>query len=465
MQSTFRKVLFWLHLGSGVVAGLVIALMSLTGVAIAFEHQLLEWAERDARRVTVPAPDAPRLSADELLARVRAARPEAQPSAVTVYPEPGAAVTVALGRAGSVYVNPYTGEVRDGGAKGWRDFFRLMEDLHRWLAASGDSRAVGRAVTGVCNAAFLFLAVSGLYLWWPRKWTLRAMRPSLWFRSGLKGKARDWNWHNVIGFWSLPVLIVLTASGMVISYRWASDLVFKVTGNEPPASQGPPGQQAVKVPAPPPGTARLGIEALFTEARKSVPAWESVTVRLGGAQRGGAPQGAQGARGQGPQAAQGSQATSAPQAEQGAQAQGPQGTQATQSQPGAAGQGAQSAPGPREGGREGGADALTFSIREQGGWPLFASTQLSLDPFTGGVVRKEGFADYNSGRKLRTWLRFLHTGEALGWPGQLVAAIASLGGAVLVWTGFALAWRRFFPRRKAAVSRPEPTSAQPEPSP
>ncbi|MBZ4417241.1 PepSY domain-containing protein [Myxococcus sp. RHST-1-4] len=398
-----RKVLFWVHLVAGVAAGLVIALMSLTGVAIAFEAQVLEWAERDARHVQAPAPDAARLSVDELVARVRAARPEAQPSGVTVYPGPDAAVLVSLGREGLAYVNPYTGEVREGGARGWRSFFGFMENLHRWLAAQGDGRAVGRAITGAGNAAFLFLAVSGLYLWWPRKWTRRAMRPSLWFRRGLKGKARDWNWHNVIGFWSLPVLIVLTASGMVISYKWASDLVFTVTGNPPPATQGPPGQSAVKLPTPPPpGTERLGLDALFAEASKGTPAWKSVSLRLGGGQRPGEPQGAR--------------ASPAP-------------------------------------------EALTFTVREQGAWPLFASTQVSLNPFTGEQVKQEGYADYNSGRKLRTWLRFLHTGEALGWLGQLAAAVASLGGVFLVWTGFALAWRRFFPRRHAA---PRP-SARAEP--
>ncbi len=397
MTSTFRKIIFWVHLVAGLVAGLVIAVMSVTGVAIAFEPQLLEWAERDARRVQVPAPAPARLSVDDLLARVRAARPDAQPSGVTVYPEPGAAVLVNLGRERLVYVNPYTGEVRDGGAQGGRDFFHVMEELHRWLAASGDNRAVGKALTGASNAVFLFLALSGLYLWWPRKWNLRAMRPSLWFRRGLKGKARDWNWHNVIGFWSLPVLIVLTASGMVISYRWASDLVFKVTGHAPPTNQGPPGQSAVKLPAPPPGTERLGLEALFAEARNATPGWKSVSLRLGGAPR------------------------------------------------------------------PGGAEALTFTVREQGAWPLFASTQVSLNPFTGEVAKQEGYAGYNSGRKLRTWLRFLHTGEALGWPGQLVAAIASLGGGFLVWTGFALAWRRFFPRRHASTAaREEPASVRPE---
>jgi uncharacterized iron-regulated membrane protein len=409
MSINLSKIIFWPHLVSGVIAGLVIAIMSLTGAAIAFESEIVAWADSEARRVLVPAPDAPRLSVDELLARVKAARPKAQPSGVTVYPEPDAAVLVLTGRSEGVYVNPYTGEVREQGAQGWRSFFHVMEEWHRWLGAQGDNRPVGKAITGVANAAFLFLAISGLYLWWPRKWTLRAMRPTLWFRRGLKGKARDFNWHNTIGFWSLPVLIVLTVTGMVISYKWASDLVFKVTGNEPPAAQGPAATPPVKVPTPPEGAKPIGLEPLFAEARKQVPAWETITVRLGGGARPNAPQGAQ------------------------AQAPGPQ--------------------------------ALTFAIREQGAWPLFATAQVSMDPFTGQVLRRETFADYNLGRKARSWMRFLHTGEALGWIGQFLAAIASLGGVLLVWTGFALSWRRFFPRRRpstTATVEPEAAPAQSE---
>jgi uncharacterized iron-regulated membrane protein len=381
MSLPFRKLLFWLHLASGVIAGVIIGMMSLTGVALAFEHQVIDLAGREARQVHVPAPDAPRLPVEELLARVRTARPEEKPTGVTVYPEPTSAVLVSTGRTSGAYVNPYTGEVRALGAQGWRAFFRRMMEWHRWLGAKDDQRATGRAITGVCNAAFLFLGLSGLYLWWPRKWTWRTVRPSLWFRGGLRGKARDWNWHNVIGFWALPVLIVLTASGMVISYKWASDLLFTLTGNTPPAASGPAAPPTIKVPEPPPGTQPLPLDALFTEARKQAPAWESISVRLGG-------------------------------------------------------EGAQ-----------------TFSLREAERWPLFASVQVSLDPFTGQVLRRETFADYNLGRQLRSWMRFLHTGEALGWPGQLIAALASLGGVFLVWTGFALAWRRLsplLPRRKKA---------------
>ncbi|WNZ58636.1 PepSY domain-containing protein [Myxococcus sp. MxC21-1] len=59
-------------------------------------------------------------------------------------------------------------------------------------------------------------------------------------------------------------------------------------------------------------------------------------------------------------------------------------------------------------------------------------------------------------------LRFLHTGEALGLLGQLVAAIASLGGVFLVYTGFALSWRRFFSRRRTNTEPREEAAAQTE---
>ncbi len=66
---------------------------------------------------------------------------------------------------------------------------------------------------------------------------MRRFKPILWFRRGLKGKARDFNWHNTIGFWTSLVLIVLTATAVVMSYQWANNLLYRATGNEPPQQQ------------------------------------------------------------------------------------------------------------------------------------------------------------------------------------------------------------------------------------
>ena len=65
-------------------------------------------------------------------------------------------------------------------------------------------------------------------------------------------------------------------------------------------------------------------------------------------------------------------------------------------------------------------------------------------PFTGALLRQDGYADLSAARKARAWTRYLHTGEALGPLAQVLAGLASLGGLFLVYTGFALTWRRFF---------------------
>jgi uncharacterized iron-regulated membrane protein len=96
---------------------------------------------------------------------------------------------------------------------------------------------------------------------------------------------------------------------------------------------------------------------------------------------------------------------------------------------------------------------FAFTIDEgNGGQPQKRST-LSLDGSTGAVVRWEPFSSLSAGRRLRSYLRFAHTGEVLGLFGQTVAGLVSAGAAVLVWTGFALAWRRLWAwrRRRSAV--------------
>lgn len=448
-----RKTFFWLHLIAGLIAGLSIGIMCFTGAALAFEKEIVAWSERDARRIEVPKNDAVRLSLAELTERVRAFEPEARPQAITVSADPKDAVAFSLGRDNTVYANPYTGEVRRPASK-VHDFMHVMVELHRWLALGDEQRAIGKAINGACNLAFFFLAVSGLYLWWPRSWSVRSVKALALFNWRLTGKARDFNWHNSIGLWSAPVLIVLTLTALPISYRWASNAIYRIAGEEPPAQQGPgaPSGPALEVTRPSPDARPLSQDALLKLALRAAPDAESFTLRLSTPQRGGpggqqrpAGSGASGVAAQRPDAPRENNArdSAAPAREPGAQR------------------------GPREasaGGREGGGErrgpqAFTIAVREPGAWPRTATTTLSLNPFTGEVLRRETHADLSTARQIRTWTRFLHTGEALGFWGQLVAGLACVGGCVLVYTGFALSWRRFFPGRKSPPTS-APASAQ-----
>lgn len=86
-----------------------------------------------------------------------------------------------------------------------------------------------------------------------------------------------------------------------------------------------------------------------------------------------------------------------------------------------------------------------------GGQPNHRTT-VTVDRASAQVIRRETFADLSPGRRLRSWLRFAHTGEIYGLPGQTVAGLVSAGGAVLVYTGIALAVRRAWASRRRVTA-------------
>lgn len=379
-----RRVIFWCHLTTGVIAGIVILIMAVTGVLLAYERQITNWADTRNYRNEPPTAGTTHLSIETLLAKLGESQPDASPSTITLRSDPTmpAAVGVAGGR--NVFMNPYTGEVLGSGSQGVRDFFRAVTDLHRWLGAQGDNRAVARAVTGACNLGFLFMVASGFYLWWPRKWAWSQVRSVIWFKGNLSGKARDFNWHNAIGFWSFVPLFVVVLSAVVISYTWASNLVYHIAGETPPAPRAAPAQanQGQR------GDAQLnnnsasgtsvesrfaGINLLWERAERQVSGWQYISLRL-------------------------PSSIDAP---------------------------------------------LAFTIDQGNGGQPQKRGQLTLNRASSEVMQWEPFSSYTTGRKARSILRFAHTGEVAGIVGQTLAAIASAGGAVLVWTGLALSLRRF----------------------
>ena len=212
----------------------------------------------------------------------------------------------------------------------------------------------------------------------------------MWFKGGLRGKARDFNWHNTIGFWSAIPLAIVVGGGVVISYPWATALVYRAYGEAPPAPA-----RAGAVPA---GGERAGgtggreradgsgrqaeridgadLETLIGAAAVRMPEWKTISVPLRTSPR----------------------------------------------------------------------VALAIDSGD-GGQPQKRAT-LTLDRQTGTEIRWEPYSSQSPGRRARTWLRFAHTGEVYGLAGQTVAGLVSAGGAVLVWTGIALALRRFSAWRK-----------------
>src|SRR5262245_48617873 len=122
----FRKIIFWCHLPVGVIAGLVVLTMSVTGALLAYERQIESWADTRSYRVAPPAPEASRLSAETLLGKVREARPELTPATVTLRAAPTAPAAIGLSGDRVVYADPFTGQVLGEGCQKTRSFFRTV---------------------------------------------------------------------------------------------------------------------------------------------------------------------------------------------------------------------------------------------------------------------------------------------------------------------------------------------------
>jgi uncharacterized iron-regulated membrane protein len=335
-----------------------------------------------------------------LLARVAEQRPHATPTAITVRSEAAAPAAIVLGQT-TVYQDAYTGRVLGEPSTAVR---RLMSELrawHRWLAMDGERRAIGKGISGWSNLVFLFIVLSGIYLWMPRRWSWPSVRAVAFFRGGLRGKARDFNWHNVIGIWSLVPLFIIIVSGSVIGYPWASNLVYRAMGEEPPAPAAPAAPQNAAEPrAPKPKLDLTTIDPVVARAKQQESDWRLLTMQLEPAKDGG----------------------------------------------------------------------VTFNVdRGNGGQPQKRATLVLSE--TGQVKKWDPFSKGTPGRQLRTVLRFAHTGEVLGIPGQTIAGLATTGAVVLVWTGIALALRRLFAWRRRkndprfqdqpvrAANRPRKTAA------
>ncbi|WP_193213864.1 PepSY-associated TM helix domain-containing protein [Luteolibacter marinus] len=378
-----RKILFWSHLVAGLAAGLVILLMAASGLLLSFERQITEAA--DGYRVEA---NGPRLTLSGLHAKLREAQPGARPTGVQIESGPTAPVVFQFGREKAVHLDPYTGTVLGEGAVKTRSFFKWVTEFHRWLAMSGKARDTGKSVTSAAALVFFFILLSGLFLWIPKRWTKRGLLAITTFRRDLRGRARDWNWHNVLGLWFALPLLLTVSTGLVIAYPWANKLLFQAVGEKPPERGGPPGGAKGKggpqgkgpgreAPAAGPESLPAGIDAAVARVAGQRLAWQQIQ----------------------------------------------------------------------------------FSFPEKNELKLFVTDghrgrpdlrrEFTVDLATREITAATGFDQQSTGRQLRTWVRWLHTGEALGWIGQTVSALACAATLVLIWTGFALSWRRFTRRRGA----------------
>jgi uncharacterized iron-regulated membrane protein len=369
-----RRVLFWMHLSTGVLIGILVLYFSITGALLAYERPILRAAEERGYRIDPDRQQTPRLPLDALVAPAAAALPSPI-EMVTNHRDPHAPVEIQTANRSVYFVDPYSGKIAGPESPRLRSFFFQVTALHRWFGLSNAHHTAAIAVKGATALLLLFLLLSGAILWMPGYRTRTSLAVGIVPRLGKHARARNLNWHKVTGFWlGLPLLIVVV-TGVIMAYPWANAQLFRLAGSPLPVRNGDgtnPRRHTAGGP-----TLPGHLEQAFTLATNGVQDWQTASLRLPAGGRG-----------------------------------------------------------------------LTFTVdRSEGGHPE-KREQISIDPTTLRVLHQEPFAALSRGQQWRSWVRFVHTGEAGGWWGETLAVLTACGAMVLSLTGVALAlnrlqrWRR-----------------------
>lgn len=235
-KSRIRRISDWLHLWLGLITGILVVIISITGCLYVFERDLRDITE-PYRFVTVENKP---LLPPSVLRSIAEKRTGVKATGVQ-YGRSGEAAAVTYTKKSQgftyVYLNPYTGDfirekIRD------RDFFRIVLAGHfyLWLPPK-----IGQPVVSVTVLIFVFLLISGIIMWWPKKWNRTTRKNSFGINWKARFKRLNYDLHNVLGFYVLLLAFVIAVTGLVFGFKWfARSYHYLVTGGKTlPATKKP----------------------------------------------------------------------------------------------------------------------------------------------------------------------------------------------------------------------------------
>ena len=223
-KNSLKKVFQQLHLYIGLLFGLIFLTVCITGMLLSFEKELTPLLWPKEQRVVALKNRRP---VDAIVSGARDIFPDKRLFRIEIPADPARSYRIQYGSKKEkywyAYINPYTGEVLSKGAQAER-FFQRVLDIHRFLLMD----KIGTTITGISAIAALFLAISGIYLWWPKNKQLLKQRLKISMSASTKRKV--WDFHAVGGFYSALFLLIFTLTGLTWSFDWYNKQFFRLFG-------------------------------------------------------------------------------------------------------------------------------------------------------------------------------------------------------------------------------------------
>lgn len=228
-NNNFKKLIGKIHLWLGLSSGIIVFIIAITGCLYAFQEEIQNITEEyrfvkeqnlnflpPSKLVGIAKKELP----NKLLHAIKYNEKNNAVEAEFYQYEPSYYYTV--------FINPYTGKVLKT-VNHEEGFFAFILDGHfnLWLP-----HEIGQVVVSVATLIFLVLLVSGLILWYPKNKNAAKQRFSFKWKKGTKWKRKNYDLHNITGFYVLIIGIIFAITGLVWGFQWFAYSYYTMSGGE-----------------------------------------------------------------------------------------------------------------------------------------------------------------------------------------------------------------------------------------
>jgi uncharacterized iron-regulated membrane protein len=230
----FKKVVSFLHLWLGLVSGLFVFLIAVSGCLYVFVDELKPIIYRE--RLFVTPENKEKLPLTQLLTIAQHTLGKDKIiTRVEISNSPDRSVTFRSQKNNPnglthwdyfeyyyrVYINPYSGKViyvEDSK----NEFFQLALALHMRMLFG---EKVGHYVVGYSVLSFVVVLLSGFFLWFPKKWAAKSIKKNFTIKWSAKWKRLNYDLHQILGLYAFLVLLLTSLTGLVWAFDWMQDSV------------------------------------------------------------------------------------------------------------------------------------------------------------------------------------------------------------------------------------------------
>ncbi|MDQ6530494.1 PepSY-associated TM helix domain-containing protein [Flavobacterium sp. LHD-85] len=228
-----KKKIGLLHLWLGLASGIIIFIAAITGSLLVFEKEIDGTLNPDYYNVSEIGTE--KKSLDYCVGILQKEYGVQEITRISTFSDPSRTIQI-FGKDADkkVYlfsVNPYSGKVQASTLQKSR-FFAVVLEIHRQLLMG----ETGGIIMGTSCLIFVFMLISGLVLWWPKK--VKNLKQRLKIKWNASFKRVVWDLHSTVGFYSFFILLIISLTGLFFAFSWFQDgALYLADGNNkrPPA--------------------------------------------------------------------------------------------------------------------------------------------------------------------------------------------------------------------------------------